>query len=244
MKATLLLFVFLFTLSSCTQNSKPITLNEKEKDTLFVNANADTLFYKLFIIDRYDNNKYNLDDRGKCTVLVSKRVFVNGEDFTSFDNTHKAVQHALAQKDNKNNNITQQTTISLKTSNGFEEIWRFNNSISITDPKGIYSLYQVNIEPADGSTMYNGEVRSCFKIIFRETNLGNGERIVTFNFVEDNGEWQLASKERFNSNVLNEINGSYAYCIDSTSNCIVRDGEKIFIPLLDCVLNFDSARCR
>lgn len=237
-----LLLILMLALVSCQKDpaAKPAAANPAVKtasDSVFVNE-ADSLLYKLYIIDDYDNNKYMLDDHGKCTVLLTNTIEVDNKYYCGFNFVNKAVQYA--QKINSSN-VTQKFAVHIKNSKGkFEEVLYLYNRVSISfsnDPQHPvhYGIYELGASLEDGSLEHSGKYRECLKVTFKEKDYEDGYRMATFNFIQDKTQWQLASTESFN----NESHPDYAvkevYKKDTLNNCTQNEDSRIYIDI-DCLL--------
>lgn len=208
-------------------------------DTIFANY-ADSLFYKLYIVDDYENNPYMLDDHAKCTVLLTNTVTVDDKYFGGMDVLHKAVTYAREIKSDK---VTQEIKVLIKKSNSkFDEAFYFHNNVDISRDsiyEGSFSIYEVEASIQDGSVLQNGKQRNCLKIIFTEKDFsGEGGRIFILSFVRNKNQWALASREKFSNR-----KGDDAYCIDY-GDCTEHNEGRIFLGLGACFIDGFYDTCR
>lgn len=218
---------------------KRIKTEANTADTIFANY-ADSLFYKLYIVDDYENNPYMLDDHAKCTVLLTNTVTVDDKYFGRMDVLHKAVAYA---REIKSDNVTQEIKVLIKKSNGkFDDVFYFHNPIDISKDmtySGSFSVYEIEPSLQDGSVLQNGKTRDCLKIIFTEKDFsGEGGRIFILSFVRNKNQWALASREKFSNR-----KGDDAYCIDY-GDCTEHNEGRIFLGLGACFIDGFYDTCR
>lgn len=211
----------------------------KTTDTIFANY-ADSLFYKLYIVDNYENNPYTLDEHAKCTVVLTNMVKVDDKYFGGIDVLHKAVAYA---GEIKSDDVTQEIKVLIKKSNGgFDDAFYFHNPVDISRDsiyEGSFSVYEVEASIQDGSVLQNGKQRNCLKIIFTEKDFsGEGGRIFILSFVRNKNKWALASREKFSNR-----KGDDAYCIDY-GDCTEHNNGRIFLGLGACFIDGFYDTCK
>lgn len=167
--------------------------------------NPENIFYQLEILNDGDNNSYQLDEDGRCSVVMNSSTYVNNKYFGSFEDVYKAVQIVNKEKESgKVNEIFHRTAIAIKNKKDiYEEVWTFDNEITITqnDPlcKNCFGFYENKIELEDGTTRYQNERVYCIKTIFKEIDDGDGAKTRTFFYAKNDGVWRLIKRATLNT---------------------------------------------
>lgn len=170
-----------------------------------VESYPENIFYKLEILNDDDTNSYQVDNYGRCSVLINRSTYINDKYFGSFEDVYKAVKIANNEKESgKRNEIILRTTIGIKNKkNVYEEIWIFDNDVSVTknDPqcKDCFGFYESKLELEDGITSYQNKTVYCLKIIFKEIDDGEGAKTRTFFYTKNDDVWRLIKRATLNT---------------------------------------------
>ena len=199
MKTNLILTILTFGLLISCKKERSIT------EINIINDYAEKIYYKLDILNDENDSIYQTDEEGKCSVLMTNKVYLDKNYFGSFDKVNLAVQKANSEStDSIQKRVTQKTTISVKNKQDvYEEIWTFDNEIDInTDDKkckNCFGVYETKITLEDGITKYKNKNTYCIKIIFKEIDFGEGSITRTFIYSKNKEVWRLIKREKLNT---------------------------------------------
>jgi hypothetical protein len=192
-------------------------------DISFVNLEADSVYYKLSV--GYDHSDYYQDSKSNLIFLVTREVEVLKKNFGGFNSVDLtaakayAIQHQGAQD---GGNVYLVTKISIKEINGsYDNVWTYRNIIDFDENSYTVNLFKIYLE--DSFSEYNGKLQSRLHINFKTIDSDNGYKLYTLNYINNNAQWQLISREEI-STITNEVNHEeVGYCIDTiNSNCITK----------------------
>ncbi|MFD2909020.1 hypothetical protein ACFSX9_09745 [Flavobacterium ardleyense] len=232
-KHHLLLLLTLFT--SCHKEKSTTQIN-------IVDSYATKIYYELEILNDDDEKIYQVDEKGKCSVVLRNEVFIDSVYFGSFDEVHKAVQKVNEETESsKSSKIVQRTSIGIKNKrNSYEEIWSFDNELNlnsnIPNCKNCYGLYETKIELEDGITKYKNKRVHCLKVIFKEVDDGEGAATRTFFYARNLGAWKLIKRAKLNTEDKTYTEEEYDEAYTNT-DCDFGPSKNKIEMTIDCLLD-------
>ncbi|QHI36731.1 hypothetical protein IMCC3317_21010 [Kordia antarctica] len=230
----ILVFIFFACMISCKQNHN-YTSNVE------ISSDADSLRYRLRILDTYSDSIYKIDEKGKSEILIEKKLYVLDSCFGSPKDFMKLVNHVKKRDDilNKPNDVSLKTFIKIKNiKNLYEQIWVRSEPLFPShdqlsgENKLIYGLPDTRVDLSEYSVNYNNRTADGIKISFHDTTSDQGYKIYMLNFVRHEDSWILVSRERLNTLKNDSNREPLGYCYDTiNANCNTRfkKGEVIYI---------------
>lgn len=231
----ILVFIFLICIISCKQNHN-YTSNAE------ISSDADSLRYRLRILDTYSDSIYKTDNNYRSELLVVKKICVLDSCFKPPKNMQKLMEYLKGRKDilKSSYNVRIETFIKIKNSkNIYEDVWNRSESISFYFDQKVgekrmdfYGITNTRVDLSECSVNYNNRTADGIKISFHDTTSDKGYKIYMLNFVRHEDTWVLVSRERLNT-LKNDSNGEpLGYCYDSiNANCntTFKKGDVIYI---------------
>ncbi|MFC6097121.1 hypothetical protein ACFPVY_10745 [Flavobacterium qiangtangense] len=239
MKTANRIIILLFiTLTSCNQREN-FNLGEKKNSKAFiVDFDADSVYYRLNV--GHENENYYQDEKLNLLYLVTREVYVDDINFGAFNNETSLSKAENYSKEN-GRNVYLVTKISIKkTDETYEDVWDYKNKIDFNENG--YGLFTIKIFLEESCAEYKGNIQSRLHINFKTIDYDDGYKLYTLNYIFENKNWQLVSRERV-CTIPNDINREeIGYCIDTINNNCKKFGNKFNLTYED-VFKLSNTEC-
>ncbi|WP_395074443.1 hypothetical protein [Flavobacterium sp.] len=190
-------------------NNIKVTHNKTVKEKFnfstasYVDVLSDSTFYKLQIYDEeIDLNKSDNDYAMRQTLSVNQLVYVSDSCFGGYNNLPKAT--AFAKKTGKENDFFIKISIKIKNKNEiFDETWFWKQKVY--GGNGNYGSDIASVELDDALFKYKNKSKRGLRIIYK-WNLEHGIKLNILNFIKEESNWKLISREKINTSPKDNYN--------------------------------------
>ncbi len=235
-----LFLLFFITLTSC--NKKSLSTNKNQilnSTTSYVNYELDSVYYKINVGS--ENKNYYQDKRGNFLFLVTREVFLDNNKNLGGLKQYKWFNEAKKYVKNKDKKVYLGSKIGVKKIDGtYDYIWNYKSEITINN-KG-YGVYELQISLDDSYANYYNKLESHLHINFKTVDNDNGYKLYTLNYIYEDNQWHLVSRERICTIPKDINNEEIGYCIDTiNSNCEIKANK--FSLTYNNIFDLNNANC-